>query len=75
MAFDCIEKAIRLCFFNYGGFIARHPFPFLILPVLLAGALGAGIIFLTEEQNVEALYTPENGQAKTDRATVENLFA
>ena len=75
MAFDCIEKVIKLFFYNYGGFIARHPFPFLLLPVLLAGALGAGFVFLTEEQSVENLFTPENGQAKTDRKTVEELFA
>ncbi|XP_038057131.1 patched domain-containing protein 3-like [Patiria miniata] len=75
MAFDCIEKIIRLFFFNYGGFIARHPIPFLLVPPLLAGALGAGMVFLTNENNLENLYTPENGQAKTDRNTVDTLFA
>ena len=75
MAFDCIEKGLRSFFFNYGGFIAKHPFPFLLLPLVLSGALGAGLVFLIEEQSVENLYTPENGQAKTDRATVEELFA
>ncbi|XP_022093208.1 patched domain-containing protein 3-like [Acanthaster planci] len=74
MAFDCIEKVVKLFFFNYGGFIARHPYPFLLLP-LLAGALGAGMVFLTEENSIENLYTPENGQAKTDRNTVETLFS
>ncbi|XP_022093260.1 patched domain-containing protein 3-like [Acanthaster planci] len=75
MAFDCVEKIVKLFFFNYGGFIARHPYPFLVLPLLLAGALGAGMVFLTEENSIENLYTPENGQAKTDRNTVETLFA
>ncbi|XP_071790217.1 patched domain-containing protein 3-like [Asterias amurensis] len=75
MAFDCIEKGLRSFFFNYGGFIAKHPFPFLLLPLVLSGALGAGLVFIREEQSVENLYTPENGQAKTDRATVEELFA
>ena len=75
MAFDCIEAVLRSFFSNYGGFIARHPFPFLILPVLLAGALGAGMVFVTKELSVEKLYTPENGRAKTDRSTVERLFA
>ncbi|XP_038057590.1 patched domain-containing protein 3-like [Patiria miniata] len=75
MAFDCIDKIVRLCFFNHGGFIARHPIPFLLVPLLVAGALGAGMVFLTEEQSVENLFTPENGQAKTDRNTVETLFA
>ena len=70
-----IESGIRLGFYSYGGFIARHPFPFLLLPVMLTAALGAGIVFLSEEQNVETLYTPENGQAKTERSTVEELFA
>ncbi|XP_033628394.1 patched domain-containing protein 3-like isoform X1 [Asterias rubens] len=75
MVFACIERAMRLAFFNYGGFIARHPYPFLICPLLLTAILGPGLIFLTEEQDVEDLYTPVNGQGKTDRATVEELFA
>ncbi|XP_038057176.1 patched domain-containing protein 3-like [Patiria miniata] len=74
MAFDCIEKVIKLFFFNYGGFIARHPIPFLLVPPLLAGALGAGMMFLTTENSLENLYTPDNGQAKADRNTVDTLF-
>ncbi len=42
--------------------------------MLLTAVLGPGLVFLTEEQNVESLYTPENGRAKKDRATVEELF-
>ncbi|XP_071791021.1 patched domain-containing protein 3-like [Asterias amurensis] len=74
MRFDCIEKNIKKLFFNYGGFIARHPLWFLFSPMLLAGVLGVGISFITSEQSVENLYTPENGQAKTDRKTVEELY-
>ncbi|XP_022093267.1 patched domain-containing protein 3-like [Acanthaster planci] len=75
MANNCIEKVIKSFFYYYGGFIARHPYPFLVLPLLLTGALGAGMMFLAEENDIENLYTPENGQAKTDRNTVETLFA
>ena len=74
MKFYCIEENIKKFFFNYGGFIARHPLWFLFSPMLLAGVLGVGISFITSDQSVENLYTPENGQAKTDRKTVEELF-
>ena len=74
MAFDCIEKALRAFYASYGAFLARHPFPFLLVPLLIAGALGAGMAFLSTDQSVERLYTPENGRAKTDRTTVERLF-
>ena len=73
MAFDCIEKALRAFYASYGAFLARHPFPVLLVPLLIAGALGAGMAFLSTDQNVERLYTPENGQAKTDRSTVDTL--
>ncbi|XP_078668839.1 patched domain-containing protein 3-like [Branchiostoma floridae x Branchiostoma belcheri] len=74
MAYDCIERRISRLFALYGGFLARHPLPFLILPVVLAGGLGAGMYFMASDSSVEGLYTPDNGRGKTERAVVEEHF-
>ncbi|XP_066280926.1 patched domain-containing protein 3-like [Branchiostoma lanceolatum] len=74
MTFDCIEKIIRRLFGQYGRFLARHPLPFLLLSVLVAGGLGAGMYFLDTESSVEDLYTPDNGRGKTERAYVQQHF-
>ncbi|KAI8479825.1 Patched domain-containing protein 3 [Branchiostoma belcheri] len=74
MAYACIERRISRLFAVYGGFLARHPLPFLVLPVLLACGLGAGMYFMESDSSVEGLYTPENGRGKTERALVEKHF-
>ncbi|XP_019633705.1 PREDICTED: patched domain-containing protein 3-like [Branchiostoma belcheri] len=74
MAYDCIDRGISRLFALYGGFLARHPLPFLVLPVLLAGGLGAGMYFMVSDSSVEGLYTPDNGRGKTERAEAEQHF-
>ena len=72
--FDCIEKRLRQLFAAWGRIVARHPWPVFILPILVTMALSSGFLFLVMETNQEVLYTPINGQAKTDRKIVEDLF-
>ncbi|XP_035690894.1 patched domain-containing protein 3-like [Branchiostoma floridae] len=74
MAYDCVDKVISRVFAAYGGFLARHPIPFLVLPVMLAGGLGAGMYFMASDSSVEGLYTPDNGRGKTERAVVQQHF-
>ncbi|CAH1261352.1 PTCHD3 [Branchiostoma lanceolatum] len=74
MAYDCVDRGISRLFARYGGLLARHPLPFLVLPVLLAGGLGAGMYFMASDSSVEGLYTPDNGRGKTERAEVQEHF-
>ncbi|KAI8479819.1 Patched domain-containing protein 3 [Branchiostoma belcheri] len=74
MAFDCIDKIISRSFRQYGRFLARHPLPFLLLSILVAGGLGSGLYFLDTESSVEDLYTPDDGRGKTERAYVQQHF-
>ncbi|XP_066280920.1 patched domain-containing protein 3-like [Branchiostoma lanceolatum] len=74
MAYDCIERRLSRLFAMYGGFLSRHPLPFLVLPVLLAAGLGSGMFFMESDSSVEGLYTPDNGQGKTERAVVREHF-
>ena len=71
---DCIEKPLRNFFASWGRIVARHPWPVFIVPILVTMALSSGFLFITMETNQEVLYTPINGQAKTDRKIVEDLF-
>ncbi|KAI8505642.1 Patched domain-containing protein 3 [Branchiostoma belcheri] len=74
MAFDCIEKIISRLFRQYGRFLARHPLPFLLFSVLVAGGLGARLYFLDTESNMEDLYSPDDSRSKTERAYVQQHF-
>ncbi|XP_071943753.1 patched domain-containing protein 3-like [Antedon mediterranea] len=72
--FNCIERPLKRAYARYGRFISHHPFVFLILPVILAGGLGTGILFLEKESDTEYLFTPRNGRAVAERREVETIF-
>ncbi|XP_033108335.1 patched domain-containing protein 3-like [Anneissia japonica] len=71
---DCLEKPLASVYGRYGKFVARHPIPFLIFPVLITIILGIGMIYLDKTTDIEELFTPRNGEAKDERDVVESLF-
>ena len=73
--FDCIERRLRHLFAAWGRIVARHPWPLFLLPIFITMGLSVGFFFITIETSQEKLYTPMNGQAKSERKTVENLFS
>ncbi|XP_072014707.1 patched domain-containing protein 3-like isoform X2 [Amphiura filiformis] len=73
--FDCIERRLRHLFAAWGRIVARHPWPMFLLPIFVSMGLAIGFFFITVETSQEKLYTPINGQAKTERKVVEELFA
>lgn len=64
---DCIVKALGSIFKKYGRFVARYPWPFLIIPVVVCLAFTGGIAKLEREDSSEIMYTPTNGEAKNER--------
>ncbi|XP_019626086.1 PREDICTED: patched domain-containing protein 3-like [Branchiostoma belcheri] len=76
MAYDCIERRLRRLFELHGSLVARYPLPFLIIPILVAGGLASGMYLLPtqQESGVEYLFTPTNGQAKTERSVIQDRF-
>ncbi|KAA0711772.1 Patched domain-containing protein 3 RND-type protein RNDEu-3 [Triplophysa tibetana] len=74
---NCIEKPISAAFGNFGRVVARYPSVFLILPLLVAAALGSGFMYLDERKanDIEDQFTPVNGPAKQERKTVEEYFS
>ena len=71
---DCIHRLLSGYFARYGLFVARHPLPFVIIPVLIALFLGTGMIRLDQETSSEYLFTPTNGPAKEEKRQAERLF-
>lgn len=74
--FDCIEKGLRRLFKWYGRFIARYPWPFIIIPVCMGLALGIGVFtHFTTEKDIETLYGPERTYSRRNRLIIEDLFS
>ncbi|XP_066483690.1 patched domain-containing protein 3-like [Tiliqua scincoides] len=59
-----------------GASVGAHPWPFLLLPLLLSGALGSGFIYLSSfnAYDMEGLYAPIRNPAKEDRRFIQAHF-
>ena len=75
MKFDCIERPIRSLFERHGRRVARYPWLFIIIPVIMAAGLGGGFALMKQETNVEYLFTPQNSQARKDQSRLHEDFA
>ncbi|XP_068002156.1 patched domain-containing protein 3 [Melanerpes formicivorus] len=73
---NCVERPLRRLFEGLGCSVAACPWPFVLLPLLLSGGLGAGFIFLPQRQSndIEQQFTPTDGPAKADRDFVQQYF-
>ncbi|KAJ8322390.1 hypothetical protein KUTeg_000861 [Tegillarca granosa] len=74
LSFTKFENRIRLAFYRYGLFIARHPWTAIIIAILVNGLLGINIIWMKRESNLENLFTPTNSKAKSDRQWVLSQY-
>lgn len=63
-------------FARLGGLVGAHPWPFLLLSLLLSGGLGAGFLFLPQRQanDIEGQFTPLGGPAKSERRFAREHF-
>nr|XP_056713090.1 patched domain-containing protein 3-like [Euleptes europaea] len=73
---DCVERPLSRALRRLGGLVGAHPWPFLLLPVALSAALGAGFaqLPLREANDIEGQFTPRGGPAKTERRLVQERF-
>ncbi|CAH1799201.1 unnamed protein product [Owenia fusiformis] len=74
MKTDCIEKPLTGLFYKLGKLVARCPWPFIIIPVIISGGCGVGLMRLKNVVDVEYLYTPDDGPAKQERAIMRRHF-
>ncbi|KAK7088494.1 hypothetical protein V1264_022407 [Littorina saxatilis] len=61
-------------FYRLGKLVAKYPFPFVILPVLIFSTLGVFFYFADHQSNVEDMYTPINSRGHKEKIRVKSLF-
>ncbi|XP_078596441.1 patched domain-containing protein 3-like [Branchiostoma floridae x Branchiostoma japonicum] len=67
MVAKILDSKLRGSFFHYGRVLANCPAPFIVLPLVLSAMLGYfGGSKLILGDDLEYLFTPEDGQAKRD---------
>ncbi|XP_069815228.1 patched domain-containing protein 3-like [Dendropsophus ebraccatus] len=73
---DCLERPLSLGFRRLGKLIARNPWYFVIIPIILSVGLGVGLCFLEKREinKLEELFTPEGGIAKGQRDFIKIHF-
>ncbi|BFY99213.1 hypothetical protein BsWGS_02253 [Bradybaena similaris] len=74
---ECVwnfQRAILNGFYNYGYFLAKHPFCFLIIPILICGGLAYGLTNIKPKDGVEYLYAPMKSRSLDDREIVRETF-
>ena len=54
--------------------MGRHPVWFIVLPIVIFGGLGAGMVALGEKKDLEKVYFPMNSRAMKDRQYVRDTF-
>ncbi|XP_077159467.1 patched domain-containing protein 3-like [Paroedura picta] len=74
---DCVERPLSRAMHRLGGLVGAHPWPFLLLPMALSAALGAGFSTLESRKanDIEKQFTPIGGPAKYERELVQERFA
>ncbi|KAL8598568.1 hypothetical protein ACOMHN_051356 [Nucella lapillus] len=69
-----VRHVLWRVYFRYGQAVARYPWPFLVLPVLVLGELGAGLILKDTFSVWDDVNLPRDSQAFKDQARVQSLF-
>ncbi|XP_054447549.1 patched domain-containing protein 3-like [Pteronotus mesoamericanus] len=73
---NCLEAPLSRAFQWLGSKVGLHPWVFLLVPILLAAALGTGFTYLPKDkkENLEEQYTPIGSPAKVERHFVQGHF-
>ena len=74
MCYRKVKRVIAGLFRVYGEFVGRHPVWFIVLPIVIFGGLGVGMVALDEERDLEKVYFPMNSRAMKDRQYVRDTF-
>ncbi|XP_032090924.1 patched domain-containing protein 3 [Thamnophis elegans] len=73
---NCLQEPLRRAVRALGASVGTHPWPYLLVPLVLSAALSVGFIFLPSRQpnDLEEQFTPIEGPAKVERSIVRNFF-
>lgn len=71
---NLITGTLETGFFKLGCLVARYPWPFIAIDLLLCVALIPGVIFLKQESRTDKLWVPQGSQAQLDKKWVDEKF-
>lgn len=69
-----LDKFLKKWFYRLGFFIGENPGYFLIIPLLLTALCASGFQTVNIVADPEYLFSPSDGEAKTERAILESHF-
>uniref|UniRef100_A0A5S6Q2L8 SSD domain-containing protein n=1 Tax=Trichuris muris TaxID=70415 RepID=A0A5S6Q2L8_TRIMR len=69
-----IERRLSLFFDVYSRFVSRHPWPFIVFPLLLNIALSVGLLYMHEITDATYLYTPTRALSKIEREVIHQKW-
>ena len=69
-----VDRTLKKAFYHFGRFIGNNPGYFLIIPVLVTALCASGFQRVKFAADPEYLFSPVNGQAKTERAILDAHF-
>ena len=70
----CVDRLLKRSFFAFGKNVGEHPGYYLIIPLLLTALCATGFQQMHLVADPEFLFSPEAGEAKTERAVLEQYF-
>lgn len=71
---DCIEKPLSRVCEVYARYVSRHPWPFIIFPILISAGLSIGFLHRNEKTDATYLYTPIGSTSKYERETIHEKW-
>ncbi|XP_015666115.1 patched domain-containing protein 3 [Protobothrops mucrosquamatus] len=73
---DCLQEPLSRALRALGASVGTYPWPYLLVPLVISGALSVGFIFLPSRQpnDLEEQFTPIEGPAKIERSFVQKYF-
>ena len=71
---NIVDKTLRKFFYWLGSTIGHNPWLFIIVPVLITALLATGYQQIDYNYDPEYLFSPTDGEAKQERATLEHFF-
>ena len=69
-----VDAAFKRWFYKLGFMIGSHPGYFIVVPLLLTALCASGFQQMIYNYDPEYLFSPTDGEAKSERAVLENYF-
>ncbi|XP_067118909.1 patched domain-containing protein 3-like [Centruroides vittatus] len=75
MKLDCVRTFLSRIFKNLGKTVGRHPYYFILLPIILSMTLSIFITTLPPSKTFKDIITPDKGKLYTNKKFIQNTFS